>query len=254
MMRIYIAQDPRNERWLMLVLRHHMTGDHTSSEVMQRELDAYLHHDGEPLPAPLLFRNVVAQARLAAGTRRDEAHFRTLLGDVDEPTAPFGLLNVRGDGSAIGQARMPVDPAIARRMRAAARTLGVSVASLCHVAWARVVARLSGRDDVVFGTALLGRMQAGEGSERGMGMMMNTLPVRITRRRSKRRGDGPSHPASVVRPAGVRAHAAGDGATVQRSAGALAAVLVDVELPPHDSSSGVAGERQAVARWPARAA
>src|SRR5258708_32208724 len=64
-------------------------------------------------------------------------------------------------------------------MREQARKLRVSAASVCHLAWAAVLARVSGREDVVFGTGLLGRMQGGEGVERGMGLFINTLPVRI---------------------------------------------------------------------------
>src|SRR5258708_31559074 len=102
-----------------------------------------------------------------------------MLADVEEPTAPFGLLDVQGDGGGIEQARLGLDGDLARRLRAHARRLGVSAATLCHLAWALVVARVSGREDVVFGTVLFGRMQGGEGADRGMGLFINTLPVRI---------------------------------------------------------------------------
>src|SRR5262249_55163528 len=92
---------------------------------------------------------------------------------------PFGLLDVRGDGTGIEEAYLALEGDLARGMRANARRLGVSTASLCHLAWAQVLARVSGREDVVFGTGLFGRMQGGAGSDRVMGLLIKTLPVRI---------------------------------------------------------------------------
>ena len=179
LIRLYVAHDQARDRWVMLRQQHHMIGDHVAAEVMQREVEAHLLSRAAELPRPLPFRDYVAQAREAARGGEQEAFFTGLLGDVVEPTAPFGLLDVRGDGVGIDEARLEVESPLAARLRARARALGVSTASLCHVAWGQVLARVSGRDDVVFGTVLFGRMGGSEGADRVMGLFINTLPVRV---------------------------------------------------------------------------
>ncbi|HEU4561673.1 MAG TPA: amino acid adenylation domain-containing protein, partial [Longimicrobium sp.] len=179
LLRACIAEDRARGRWLLLTLRHHLTSDHESQEVLQEEISAHLRGRQAELPRPLPFRNYVTQARLGVSREEHERFFRGMLGDVEEPTAPYGLLDVWGDGRGIGEARLPVAGELSARLRRRARALGVSAASLCHLAWAQVLARLSGRADVVFGTVLFGRMQGGEGADRVMGPLINTLPVRI---------------------------------------------------------------------------
>ncbi|HEV3048992.1 MAG TPA: AMP-binding protein, partial [Longimicrobium sp.] len=177
--RACIAEDRARGRWLLLMLTHHLTGDHESMEVQREEISAHLLGLESELPAPQPFRNSVAQARLGVSREEHERFFRGMLGDVEEPTAPYGLLDVWGEGHGVGEARLSVAGDLAPRLRRRARALGVSAASLCHLAWAQVLARLSGRQDVVFGTLLFGRMQGGEGADRVVGPLINMLPVRI---------------------------------------------------------------------------
>ncbi|WP_198014534.1 non-ribosomal peptide synthetase [Methylobacter marinus] len=175
----FTAYDPRKGRWLLLLLTHHLALDNTALGLLLEEIRMHQLGQGDQLPAPLPFRNFVAQARLGMKPEEHEAFFRGMLADVDEPAAPFGLLDVLGDGSRIQEANQTVATDLARRLREQSRTLGISAASLFHLAWATVLARTSGRDDVVFGTVLLGRMQSGEGADRMLGMFINTLPLRV---------------------------------------------------------------------------
>src|SRR6185369_16518612 len=179
LMRIKVAYDAAQDQWLVLRILHHLAWDHTTVEVMEQEIEAHLLGEEDRLPTPLPFRDFVAQAQLGVSAEEYQAFFRRMLGDVVEPTAPYGLLSGRSDGKSVEDARLRVDHALARRLREQARKLGVSAASLFHVAWARVLARLSGRDDIVFGTVLFGRMEGAAGSDRVMGPFINTLPVRI---------------------------------------------------------------------------
>ncbi|MFF1309176.1 AMP-binding protein, partial [Streptomyces sp. NPDC058307] len=179
LLRVLTAQDPHSGRWLALLRIHHMIRDHRTLEVLVEELRAFMSGQGETLPEPLPFRDFVAQARLGTAREEHERHFSGLLGDVTEPTAPFGLLDVHGDGVDAVRVQLPVDEHLARRVRGVSQRLGVSTASLFHLAWARVLAAVSGRDDVVFGTVLFGRMNAGAGADRVLGPFINTLPVRV---------------------------------------------------------------------------
>ncbi|WP_229212466.1 non-ribosomal peptide synthetase, partial [Duganella sp. HH105] len=179
LMRAFAAQDKHKGRWLLQILAHHLAIDHSTLDMLVAEVRLLLQGRSAELPPALPFRNFVAQAHLGVSQAEHEAYFSAMLADVDEPTAPFGLLDVQGDGTGIVQSQRMLDGVLAQRLRRQARQLGVSAASVMHLAWAQVLAKVSGRDDVVFGTVLLGRMAGGEDAASVLGMFINTLPVRF---------------------------------------------------------------------------
>ncbi|HEV8492801.1 MAG TPA: AMP-binding protein, partial [Candidatus Angelobacter sp.] len=92
LLRIYTAYDAGQDRWLMVKLAHHLMGDNTSLQTIFQEIQVQLVGAADTLPAPLPFRNLVAQMRLGNRREEHEGFFRQMLADIEEPTAPFGIL------------------------------------------------------------------------------------------------------------------------------------------------------------------
>ncbi|WP_157875953.1 non-ribosomal peptide synthetase, partial [Streptacidiphilus griseoplanus] len=178
LIRMYTAQEQSTGVWHALLQVHHLVLDRTSFGILMGEIRAFLAGREETLPRPLPFRDFAAQARLGVPAEEHQRYFGRLLGDVTEPTAPYDLTDVRGDGTGINEHKLTLEADLAERVRARSRDAGVSPATVFHLAWARILSVLTGRSDVVFGTVLFGRMNAGTGADRVPGLFMNTLPVR----------------------------------------------------------------------------
>ncbi|MEY2843286.1 MAG: hypothetical protein RI920_1323, partial [Pseudomonadota bacterium] len=168
---------------------HHMVCDHISLERLMDEVALLMGASADAqgavaqgLPTPVAYRDFVAHAVQHRDDAAAQVHFSAHLGQIDSCSAPFSLTDTWDDGQASDQASQNVDTELADAMRRVARTAGVSPATLCHLAWALVVGRCSGRDDVVFGTVMSGRMQAAQalhGAHEVMGLFVNTLPLRV---------------------------------------------------------------------------
>ena len=181
MMRVCLAEDPDSHRSLLALQTHHLVLDHETLARLAEEVGTIARGEAGLLPEPVPFREFVARACSAASGHQDghERYFADLLGDVTEPTVPFGLVDVHGDGAGVREAGVALDEASARgcapRPDASARARRRS-STWCGRGWSP---RRRDATTCVFGTVLLGRMDAGAGADRSLGLFINTLPVRV---------------------------------------------------------------------------
>ncbi|HEY6925080.1 MAG TPA: condensation domain-containing protein, partial [Steroidobacteraceae bacterium] len=173
----YATRRPRSDEWFLALLSHHLVCDHVTNDLILAEIQMVLRGQDHRLPPSLPYRNFIAQLQ-AIPPAEHEAYFRAQLGDVAEPTTPFGLGPLEIGTYKVNEARSYFSTDLARDIRQTARAQRVTAAVLFHVAWSLVVAQCTGRDDVVFGTVLFGRLR-GRGLSQMLGMFINTLPLRI---------------------------------------------------------------------------
>ncbi|MEU1423136.1 non-ribosomal peptide synthase/polyketide synthase [Kitasatospora sp. NPDC005751] len=72
-----------------------------------------------------------------------------------------------------------LDQDLSQRLRERARCAGLTVNTVVEGAWALLLARYGGSDDVVFGTTVSGRPAELPGVESMIGMFINTVPTRV---------------------------------------------------------------------------
>ena len=94
------------------------------------------------------------------------------------PLAEPAVRPLRGRGA--GESIRVVDPAVRQAAHALAQRTQTTMGAVLHAAWAVVLSRLTGDPDVVFGTTRACRAGVSNGDfDKVVGLMMNTLPVRV---------------------------------------------------------------------------
>nr|WP_255357110.1 non-ribosomal peptide synthetase [Pseudonocardia sp. HH130629-09] len=88
-----------------------------------------------------------------------------------------------------GDVHRDLTPDAATAVYAAARRAGVTVGTLLQTAWALTLARVTGTADVVFGNTVSGRPPELPDSDRMVGLLFNTLPMRVTTRPAETVGE-----------------------------------------------------------------
>ena len=171
------------EKWRWLWTCYHFIADAWSVSVLLDELQAiYAELRGGPvadLPEPVAYRDFVASV-LARNPAGDEHFWRARLAGFSAPHR----LEVPGlppdpDSRGHRVAIVELDEASSDALRSATAAEGVTLNSAVLAAWAVQLSRWTRETDVVFGATIAGRDVAVPGVDRGVGLFINTLPVRL---------------------------------------------------------------------------
>ncbi|MCP2163250.1 non-ribosomal peptide synthase domain TIGR01720/amino acid adenylation domain-containing protein [Goodfellowiella coeruleoviolacea] len=164
------------DRHRLVVTGHHLLLDGWSVPVLVRELLALHRGDERPEPASG-YRNF-----LAWRARQDErAALRAWLAELSELDGPT---LVAPSAAAVppavpAQLTTTLDERTGDRLTQLARQVGVTPNTVVQGVWATVLARHTGRRDVVFGAVVSGRPPELSDTAQTIGMLVNTVPVRV---------------------------------------------------------------------------
>ncbi|SKH62683.1 D-alanine--poly(phosphoribitol) ligase, subunit 1 [Mycobacteroides abscessus subsp. bolletii] len=167
-----IRIDENEHRFVMTY--HHIVLDGWSLPILLREVFASYY--GQRLPVASSYRRFVTWLieRDVDGARRV---WREVLKDFDRPAlvAPKGRLPGR---RATETFRMSGE--ISDAVGQLARSQHTTANTVLQAAWAQVLMWLTGRHDVAFGVAVSGRSAEVAGADSMVGLLINTVPVRVT--------------------------------------------------------------------------
>ncbi|WP_162911640.1 non-ribosomal peptide synthetase [Streptomyces koyangensis] len=168
-----------SDRVRLLLTAHHLVLDGWSIALLLREMFQLYAHGGDVSSLPPLtpFRQYLEWLNTRDGDGAEQA-WRTALADLDGPTyiAPGARA---ASGWECSEVTVEMSTELTGRLMEQARRWNVTLNTVGQAAWAMVLARYTGRDDVVFGGTVSGRSAELPGAEGMIGMLINTVPVRV---------------------------------------------------------------------------
>jgi amino acid adenylation domain-containing protein len=164
--------------------RHHLILDRWSRSIVNKEVfayyDAFTRNEEPALDEPRPYGDYISwiaeQDQTAA-----QAYWRKNLKGLSSPTT-IAARNLHPDESDRGRKfhdrRIQLSQAQSAVLRDFTRRNKLTLSTVVQAAWAVLLARYSGTDDVLFGVTVSGRTPALAGVESMVGLLINTLPLR----------------------------------------------------------------------------
>ncbi len=182
-----------DRKWIWLWTFHHIILDGWSVRILLTELKAAYKARlaGDPLNLPEVFpftryiawhaQQDLDRAREFWQTQLDgfESANRLDAFATPQPQPRADLLPGRPIGSTHRQTHLRVDPHTTEQLSAFAREFRLTLGTVLMGAWAWVLGTYSRDRDLVFGLSTSGRRPSLDGIEQGVGLFIETLPLRV---------------------------------------------------------------------------
>ncbi|MBV9773008.1 MAG: amino acid adenylation domain-containing protein, partial [Gemmatimonadetes bacterium] len=180
LMRVALCRAGEGRHWLLWSI-HHLLIDGWSLPLLMAEVmsgyDAF-RTGGEPRPEPVRpYRDYVAWLG-AQDLAQAERFWRGELAGFRTPTPLPAASPAGAAGAGYAERELRLDAGEVRALQELARRAQVTLNTVVQGAWALLLGRHSGEDDVVFGSVVSERPATLAGAERMVGLFINTLPVR----------------------------------------------------------------------------
>ncbi|HEU5476173.1 MAG TPA: non-ribosomal peptide synthase/polyketide synthase [Actinophytocola sp.] len=164
---------------LLVWTSHHVLLDGWSAaQVFSEVCEQYA--DGREPAARRPFRDYLGWLS-EQDTGQAEEYWRTVLSGFESPTPlPYDRRPVQAHRTQSGESvRIELSVAETSRLHEVAKRNALTVNTIIQGAWALLLSRYSGEQDVLFGTTVSGRPAELPGVESMLGMFINTMPTRV---------------------------------------------------------------------------
>jgi len=179
---VLTSTDGRHHTWVLTV-EHAMLDGWSLSRLLNLVLEEYTRHGtaAESVGAPYTAYAAWLVGRDADAARRAWAD---ALADISEPTLvargtdPRDRLEPGAEDRSVEQI-IALEPALTERLRGVAKGARTTLSAVYELAWALALRYETGSDDVVFGSVTSGRPAEIPGIDGLLGLLFNTVPVRV---------------------------------------------------------------------------
>jgi amino acid adenylation domain-containing protein/non-ribosomal peptide synthase protein (TIGR01720 family) len=177
---IELTDEQKDDHYEFVWSHHHVLLDGWSLGLVLNQFFEEYYDQKSSAPKPRKYKEYVNWLR-SQDTEASKKYWYELLGDFDTPTRLPGAIAVPISSEETNAMHLThIPPNVTSTLTNFCKANGLTMNTLLQGAWALVLSCYSRETDVLFGTTVSGRTAANiDGIEKMVGLMINTIPVRV---------------------------------------------------------------------------